>query len=56
MGCSDGAGVKAANPSEKSSIAPSSLAFNLPKGAFSRRGGALMERGWMRKMKIIIFP
>ena len=63
MGCSDEARMKTANPSKKSSIAPSSvafdtrssLAFDLLRGAFSRRGGALMERGWMKNMKIMIF-
>ncbi len=55
--------MKTANPSEQSSIAPSSvvfdtrssLAFDLISGAFSRRGCALMERGWMMNMKIMIF-
>ena len=47
--------VKAATPSEEFSIVPSSLAFDLLRGAFSRRGGALMESGMMKKMKIIIF-
>ena len=45
MGCSDGAGVETANP-------PTPLI----RGAFSRRRGALMERGWTMEMKIILFP
>ena len=58
-----GAKAKAANPSEKSSSAPSSvafdtrssLAFDLPRGAFSRRGGVLMRPGMTREMIIMIF-
>ena len=63
MESGDGASVKAANPSEKSSSAPSSvaldtrssLAFDLLRGAFSRRGGALMGPGMSWKIKIMIF-
>ena len=40
-----GGKVKAANP-------PTPFL----KGTFSRRVGALMKRGWIRKMKIILFP
>ena len=45
MGCSDEAGVETANP-------PTPFI----RGAFCLRGGALMERGWTMKMKIILFP
>ena len=55
MESGDGAGVKAADPSEKSSNARSSRAFDCLRGAFSRRGGALMGSGMTRIMKIIIF-
>ena len=58
-----GARIRTANPSEKSSVAPSSVAFDarsslapdLIRGAFSRRGAALMERGVTKKIKIMIF-
>ena len=64
MGCGDGAGVRAAKPSEKSSIAPSPvafdtrspLAFDLLRGAFSRRGVALMDSRMTAIIKIMIFP
>ncbi len=63
MGCSDGVGVGVANPSEKSSIAPSSVAFDtrfslasdLLRGAFSHREVALMDARIKAIMKIIIF-
>ena len=55
---------EAANPSEKSSTAPSSvafdtrssLAFDLLRGAFSRRGVALMNSRMTTIMKVMIFP
>ena len=64
MGCGDGAGARAANPSEKSSLAPSSvafdtlssLAFDFLRGAFSRRGVALAGSRIEAIMKIMIFP
>ena len=64
MGCGDGAGVRAVNPSGKSSIAPSPVAFDtrsplapdLLRGAFSRRGVALMDSRMTAIMKIMIFP
>ena len=45
MGSGEGLSMKTANP-------PTPLI----RGAFSRRGGAFMERGWTMKMKIILFP
>ncbi|MCY3823726.1 MAG: hypothetical protein OXG62_07640, partial [Nitrospinae bacterium] len=55
MESGDGASVKAADPSEKYSNTRSSRAFDLLKGAFSRRGGALMGSGMTREIKIMIF-
>ena len=56
MESGDGVRMKTANPSEKSANARSSLAFDLVRGAFSRRGVALMDSGLISKIKIIQFP
>ncbi|MCY3825225.1 MAG: hypothetical protein OXG62_15305, partial [Nitrospinae bacterium] len=55
MESGDGARIRTANPTEKSSNARSSLASDLLREAFSCRGGALMGSGMTREMEIMIF-